>query len=762
MELHLPTLGITLMVVSGMFFVWFAYFGVRHRWSAGAKWWAASAAMTCVAVPLSINAALHGASLQVSGFVVLSYCSYLHWIGLRVHLGLPFPKAEFWPISLLALFPIPVILLFPQLLASKVMVVSTCLSIMYCSWGIGQTLKGVLLTHSPPELRYLQKQSVLEVILAFLGICYLVLVPQAPEGIAWLNPLALLYTVPVSVRYGSYVWMYLRNLERESQQDRQALQASQEELLALIQNLGAGIVVIDDQGRLQMVNQAAQRFFAPLLELKMGGVLPLDEWRIVDAHMTAVSAAQTPFFELGQEQDAVVLGIGVKASAAPTLMWGLFSSFQIQAAGNYPRRRIVSFVDITALRQSQAEQKALQEALSESQRLRALGTLAGGIAHDFNNILTAILGNAQVLQRMVNTGAWRAQDTEAAREQEDCAAAIGMSARRGRELVRQILSFGRQHPLEIQRCRPIDIFNEVLSLLRPQLPVFARLRVDVAPDLPLLKGDPTQLTQAFLNLASNAAQALVDGQGVIEFEVKALPVSHPDVPAEWRAGLNGAASQVLRFCVIDTGMGMLPETQERMFEPFFTTKLNGDGTGLGLAVVHGVVHAHGGAISVQSRPGLGTRFNVFFEAHAGHVSVPEPLAEAPAVPAERALRVLFVDDDSTVGRAAQRVLQLAGHRCEVFSDPVQALQHVQSMPANAFDVVVADYRMPVMDGFEFVRRLRTSHPSTPMLIVSGYLERSFDEQVRELGLLGVWLKSDNVEQLATHLEAALRQAGHLP
>lgn len=755
------------MVVSGMFFVWFAYFGVRHRWSAGAKWWAASAAMTCLAVPISINAAVHGASWQVSGFVILSYCSYLHWIGVRVHLGRSFPKWEFWPVSVLALFPIPLILAFPQVPVLIAMVVSTCATIMYCSWGIAQTVKAVLSRNSPPELRYLHKQSVVEVVLAFLGICSLVLVSHTPEGIAWLNPLALLYTVPVSMRYGSYVWMYLRDLERNSQQDRLALQASQDELLALIHNLGAGIVVLDARGRLQMVNQAAQRFFAPVLDLQMGECLPVHDWRICDANSVIVDTSQTPFSEFEQAseaQDAMVLGIGLDTPDNASVVWGLFSSFQIKLPGSSDRRRIVTFVDITALRAAQSEQKALQEALSESQRLRALGTLAGGIAHDFNNILTAILGNAQVLQRMVHTGTWRAQDAEAARDQEECAAAIGMSARRGRELVRQILSFGRRHPLDIQLCRPMDIVNEVLSLLRPQLPVFARLRVDVAADLPLLKGDPTQLTQVLLNLGSNAAQALVDGQGVIEFEVDVLPVSHRDVPADWRAGLDGAVLQVLRFRVTDTGMGMLPETQERMFEPFFSTKPNGEGTGLGLAVVHGVVHAHSGAIAVQSRPGQGTRFSVFFAAHAGVLPARSPVVEvaAPVASQGTCLSVLFLDDDPTVGRAAQRVLQLAGHRCDVFTDPVQALERVQSAATDAFDVVVADYRMPGMDGFEFVRRLRTSHPSTPMLIVSGYLERSFDEQVRELGLLGVWLKSDNVEQLATHLEAALRQAGHLP
>ncbi len=723
--------------------------------------------MTCVAVPISIDATLYGVFLQASGFVILSYCSYLHWIGLRVHLGCPFPKWEFWPVTAFALLPIPLVLAFPHIPILMAMVVSTCATIMYCSWGMSQTVKAVLLPNSPPELRYLHKQSIVEVVLAFLGICSLVLVPHTSEGIAWLNPLALLYTVPVSVRYGSYVWMYLRDLERNSQHDRLALQASQDELLALIHNLGAGIVVLDSQGRLQMVNQAAQRFFAPVLNLQMGECLPVHEWRICDAKSMIVNTSQTPFSEFEQAseaQDAMVLGIGLDAPGNPPVVWGLFSSFQIKIPGSSTQRRIVTFVDITALRTAQSEQKALQEALSESQRLRALGTLAGGIAHDFNNILTAILGNTQVLQRMVHTGAWRALDTDAAREQEDCAAAIGMSARRGRELVRQILSFGRRHPLEIQLCRPLDIVNEVLSLLRPQLPVFARLRVDVAADLPLLKGDPTQLTQVFLNLGSNAAQSLVDGQGVIEFEVHALPVSHPDVPAEWRAGLLGAVSQVLRFCVTDTGMGMLPETQERMFEPFFTTKPNGEGTGLGLAVVHGVVHAHAGAIAVQSRPGQGSRFSVFFAAHAGAVPALAPVVDLPKpeVLEARSLRVLFLDDDPTVGRAAQRVLQLAGHRCWVFTEPAQALQHVQSAAPDAFDVIVADYRMPGMDGFEFVRRLRTSHPTTPMLIVSGYLERSFDEQVRELGLLGVWLKSDNVEQLATHLEAALREAGHLP
>lgn len=754
MNLHLQTLALTLMAVSALFLLAFAYLGIRYRWSAGAGWWAVAAVCTMVVVSLLFDPSRYGAVDYFGGFVLLSYCSWLHWVGLRAHLRLPWTWAGLAQGTVLAWAPVlGVALLWPDAGLGG-LVAGLCPSIVWFSSRIALDIDRHGDESRESELRFLRWQSWAEVAAALgVGVWVVVRAPQATD-LSWFTALVPLYILPTSSRLCIYFMLYLHDLESGRRRDRRALQDSQQELQSLVHNLGAGVVVLDQDLRLQMVNRAARAFFSPLHDLVPGQSLPVAQWRLFNAEGQPVDVHSTPLLADAAHARDVVLGIERRDARDKRRIWALFNTFEAHAA---PRRRVLTLVDITALRHAQEEQRQLQNTLADSQRMRALGTLAGGIAHDFNNILTAILGNAQVMQRTLERRAAGPVSDDWLQEQRESADAVATAARRGRELVRQILSYGRRSPMQWQRCVPADVVQEVLRLLRVQLPASARLRVDIQPDVPVLWADPTQLTQALLNLGTNAAHALPDGRGMIEYVMDRLDRQHPELPAEWARSLDGSVTEVLRCRVIDNGTGMVPDTLERMYEPFFSTKPNGVGTGLGLPVVQGVVHAHGGTIVVDSRPGQGTCFALFLPVGVAPVAVTTPVPLPPDPPPTQprpSHHVMLVEDDPAVARAAQRVLHVAGHRCDVRLDPHTALSALDGATVLP-DLLVLDYRMPGMDGFALAQLVRQRHPTLPMAMISAYVERDFEARAHALGLLGVWLKSDCVERLDVWVERAL-------
>ncbi len=249
------------------------------------------------------------------------------------------------------------------------------------------------------------------------------------------------------------------------------------------------------------------------------------------------------------------------------------------------------------------EREVAEAQLREVQKMQALGTLAGGIAHDFNNIIATILGNAELARE---DAANNAKALESLDE-------ITKAARRGRELVRQILSYSRRQPSEFKRIALCPVLEEAARLLRSTLPARVKLLVDCATDVPSILADATQIQQVVLNLATNALQAMRDMRGVIDIRLDtvfldaAMVVAHPALYAlqEQHPG------NTVRLSVSDTGPGMSEEVRARIFEPFFTTKPVGEGTGLGLSVVHGIVSAHGGVVEVESEPGRGATFTIY-------------------------------------------------------------------------------------------------------------------------------------------------------
>ena len=394
--------------------------------------------------------------------------------------------------------------------------------------------------------------------------------------------------------------------------------------------------------------------------------------------------------------------------------------------------------DVSARKRAEVARREFEARIAQSRKMEALGQLAGGVAHDFNNILTGILGFAEVIGRSTI-------DASAA----GFSGEIVQAANRARDLVRQILMFSRRQPAERRPVRIRDVAGEALKLVQRAAPAAIQISTRIPEDLPYILGDATQLHQVIMNLATNAVQAMGDGEGQLEVSAAAVDVMadfarrHPPL----REGLH------VRLAVRDNGPGIPQSVLDRLFEPFFTTKAPGLGTGLGLAVVHGVVQNHEGAIVVESQPGAGTAFEVYLPAinspsWTGEVIVTEKPKPLPGK------RVLFVDDEASIARLAQVMLKTLGHAATTFGSPAEALNAFRGDP-QAFDVVITDLTMPGMTGVDLARGIREARTDIPIILSSGYADEVPEETLKALGIVEVLPKPFQMQSLG----AAVGKAG---
>ncbi len=384
------------------------------------------------------------------------------------------------------------------------------------------------------------------------------------------------------------------------------------------------------------------------------------------------------------------------------------------------------------------ERQRLEEQYRQSQKMEAVGTLAGGIAHDFNNILTAVSGYCELAQFETPPESPAGPHLQAVRD----------GARRAAELVRQIMAFSRQQAPQRQPLLLSSVVSEAMKLMRATIPATVEIVTDYAEDLPAVLADATSIHQIVVNLCTNACHAMRDRTARLEVAVATLMVDGDYAVAH--PGLR--VGRYVLLTVADTGTGMDAATVARIFEPFFTTKGPGEGTGLGLAVVHGIVQSHDGGIFVYSRPGEGTRIMVYFPVHGGDAIV-EP-AVPDDVPRGRGERVLYVDDEVALGRMGRQMLEKLGYSPEVHDGPAAALAALEARP-DEFDAVVTDLTMPGMNGLELARRVRRIRGDLPIILMSGYTASLTPEKFREMGVREFLMKPHSLGALGKALQRAL-------
>jgi PAS domain S-box-containing protein len=407
-----------------------------------------------------------------------------------------------------------------------------------------------------------------------------------------------------------------------------------------------------------------------------------------------------------------------------SLRWIHDKAFPVRDETGVVTRIVGVAEDITANQELEAQ-------LRQAQKMEAIGTLAGGIAHDFNNILAAVNGYAELAKANSKGQPELLEDLEAVLE----------ATCRATDLVRQIMAFSRRQNTQHGPVRLQTIVKEALRLLRATIPTTVEIKSVLKTNAPPILADATQIHQVVMNLCMNAWHAMKNRPGQLEIRVdqRVLDDEFVRVHPELKAGPH------LQMSITDTGCGMNRETASRIFEPFFTTKGPNEGSGLGLAVVHGIVRSHHGAIIVRSEPNVGTTFDLYFPEYLGTEVSPleRPLGQAPQ---GRSEHVLFVDDDESLARLGAKVLKKFGYVVSAFSSSKEALAALRATPDD-FDLVVSDLAMPEMSGLDLAREIRRLRPNLPIILTSGFVDQAVQEIIQTIGIQQVLPKPVRVETL---------------
>lgn len=393
-------------------------------------------------------------------------------------------------------------------------------------------------------------------------------------------------------------------------------------------------------------------------------------------------------------------------------------------------------VDITAAKRAEEEQLKLEKQLYESQKLEAIGTLAGGVAHDFNNILGAIIGYAEMAAHQSDPGKIRRYIGQ-----------ILSASDRAKNLVSQILTFSRHGEYDKQ---PMDfriITKETLKLLRSTLPTSIDIRCHIENIPFTVDADPTQMHQVITNICTNAAHSMGEKGGMLEVilskETVRLPLSET---------VNLKEGAYIKLRISDTGCGMDSSVISRIFDPFFTTKKVGEGTGLGLSVVFGIVKNHGGAVQVSSQPGRGTTFSIYLPFLEGKASVVEAIGPESFVGGQE--RILFVDDEQALVEVAHHNLSDLGYNVTACSDSLKALNIYQSDP-DGFDLIITDMTMPKISGTELSRRIARIKPDQSIIMCTGHSDYMDQNIAARMGIKAYMLKPFSRGALATMIRKVL-------
>jgi PAS domain S-box-containing protein len=434
---------------------------------------------------------------------------------------------------------------------------------------------------------------------------------------------------------------------------------------------------------------------------------------------------------------------GQERSYRATLRGRVFESrcSPLRSDPNGPVTGVIGFsIDVTERERAESERASLQAQLLQAQKLESLGLLAGGIAHDFNNILTAILGGATTARLALSPESPAQPDLEI----------VINAARRAADLTRQMLAYSGKGHFEI---RPIDLSRvvaEIASLLETTIPKKVQLQLNLPAGLPTTEADIAQIQQVLMNLVINGAEAIGDQRGTVIVTTGAQDVDEGH--AQQMLGTQLPVGPYVFIEVRDSGSGMDAETQTKIFDPFFTTKFTG--RGLGLAAVLGIVRRHGGAIKLDSSPGRGSTFKVFFP--ASHQS---PVEVAKAEPLYRGQGLaLIIDDDAGVRAAARRIFAAFGFETLEAENGRLGVE-LFSRRVGEITVVLLDMTMPDMTGEETFRELRRVRSEVPVILTSGYNEVEATSRFTSKGLAGFLQKPFGPADLAATLRVALGRSG---
>ncbi|MBW2434315.1 MAG: PAS domain S-box protein [Deltaproteobacteria bacterium] len=418
-------------------------------------------------------------------------------------------------------------------------------------------------------------------------------------------------------------------------------------------------------------------------------------------------------------------------------LWALLNTKFLQDAEGRPTRILVVAHDIAELKQAQEEKKNLESQLQQAQKMEAIGTLAGGIAHDFNNILSVIIGYTELI--LMNARV----DSEVRQNLKE----IFNASKHARDMVKQILAFSRQNKQERKPIQVAHIVKEALKMLRASLPSTISIQQKIEKNTAIIEADPTQIHQVLMNLCTNAAHAIDEKDGELEISLANVELDQ-NAAAEIPDLYPGS---FLKLSVRDTGDGIAPEALPQIFNPYFTTKEKGEGTGLGLAVVQGIIKSLNGAITVDSQVGHGSTFHVYLPT-IKRESVKEEEMPTPLPMGYE--RILFVDDEQPLAEIGKQMLERLGYRVDTRTSSIEALNLFKADP-NRFDLVITDIVMPNMTGDKLANEMMGIRPDIPIVLCTGYSEKFTRQHAADMGIECFLMKPLVMQDLAGTVRQAL-------
>jgi len=409
------------------------------------------------------------------------------------------------------------------------------------------------------------------------------------------------------------------------------------------------------------------------------------------------------------------------------------------AVSSFPLFEHGSLVGFVTTHKDITEDLLIEKQFRQARKMEAIGMLAGGISHDFNNMLTPVLGYAELAESKLAPGDPLVSDLQQ----------IIKGALRAKDMIAQILTFSRKSSHKRQSFQPQMVVREVLRLMQVSLPATITIKEEIAVDCGVLLADPTQLHQIVMNLCRNAQQAMAESGGVLKVSLAKTIIGNEDGRISG-SGLLPGVYMVLE--VSDSGCGVDRETCERIFDPYFTTKSEGEGSGLGLSVVYGIVESYQGHIAVQSEPGKGSTFQVFLPCIVEELSLHEK--ESTLSVDAGAERILVVDDEEIIAGMFQAILTSVGYQVIVFNDSLEALAFIGQNP-TAFDLLLTDMSMPHLTGLELIHKTSAIRPDLPIILCSGFNKLVSNEDARDLGIHVCLEKPVSVRDLSSAIRMAL-------